>query len=118
MKPVEPLRAPRARERMIVGAVADVTRGSSADALRSQVSMMLVASNCGCGCGSFAVSVPEAAPAVSTGDVPALVGHEPPVEVLPVFRDDGRLASVEVTYFLSDPDGIPAGSSLTARWPR
>ncbi|WIJ45594.1 hypothetical protein [Curtobacterium citreum] len=61
------------------------------------------------------VTIGHGNPPASAGP---LLGHEPPVEVLPVFRDDGRLASVEVTYFLTDPDGIPAGSSLTARWPR
>lgn len=80
--------------------------------------MMLVAANCGCGCGSFAVSVPDAAPAVFVGDVPTLMGSEPPIEVLPVFGGDGRLASVEVTYFVTDADGIPVASALTPRWPR
>lgn len=80
--------------------------------------MMLVAANCGCGCGSFAVSVPDAAPAALMGDVPTLMGGEPPVEVLPVIGDDGRLASVEVTYFVTDADDIPAASALTPRWPR
>jgi len=80
--------------------------------------MMLVASNCGCGCGSFAVSVPDDGPVVSIGDVPALVGDEPPIEVLPLFSNNGLLSSVEVTYFVTEPDGIPSATSLTACWPR
>ncbi|WJY01579.1 hypothetical protein [Curtobacterium sp. 458] len=98
-------------------ALAGVTRRRSADALRSQASVMLVAANCECGCGSFAVSSPGAVPAVTMHDVPALVGNEPPIEVLPVVSGDGRLASVEMTYFLTEAHGIPEESSLTARWP-
>lgn len=79
---------------------------------------MLVASNCRCGCGSFAVAVPDAAPVVSIGEVPALIADEPPIEVLPVFSDDGTLTSVEVTHFLAEPDVVPAATHLTASWPR
>ncbi|WP_438124982.1 MULTISPECIES: hypothetical protein [Curtobacterium] len=118
MKPVELLRAPTARERAIVEAVADATRTTSANALRSQASRMLVASNCGCGCESFTVSIPDAAPVVTMGDVPALVGDAPPIEVLPLFNNHGTLTSVEVTYFLTEPNGIPAATSLTAHWVR
>lgn len=93
------------------------SRTRRADALRSQASVMLVAANCECGCGSFAVSSPGAAPAVTMHDVPALVGNEPPTKVLPVVNDGGRLATVEVTYSLTEAHGITQAIALTARSP-
>ncbi|WP_139166395.1 hypothetical protein [Curtobacterium sp. UNCCL20] len=112
MKSIEALRMPRPGERAIVDALADVAQGESMNALRQQAAMMLVAANCGCGCGSFNVSLTGPVPTAAAEEVPTLVSSEPAIEVLPVFGHSGRLASVEVTYFLDEASGVPAPGSL------
>jgi hypothetical protein len=114
VKSIEALRMPRPCERAIVDALADVAQGESMNALRQQAAMMLVAENCGCGCGcgSFNVSLTEPVPAAAAEEVLTLVSNELAIEVLPVFGHGGRLASVEVTYFLDEARGVPAAGSL------
>jgi hypothetical protein len=103
----EPLRLPSERELDLMARLLS-EQPSLVRELREQSTNMLVARNCDCGCESFDI-VPDSEVGSAPAALRVISGSFDPVsavEVLPVLRD-GRLNSVEITYFGGEVAGIP-----------